>query len=162
MKQYRHRLLCIVFLAFLFVPLFGGRIKAGAETKKPIITVAKRIPGKVTLKWNKIENANCYFVYRSNQKKGSYKKLSTQKGCSFVDKNTREGKEYYYKVKAAVILYDKKGKFKSIAEKISAKQKVYATSKDARVVLLGECYAVGIENWARQFLGNNDYVFGKE
>ncbi len=56
----------------------------------------------VTVKWETVEGASGYYVYRQ-QGDGSYKKLTTVKGeskNSYLDKSAKKGKTYTYKVKA--------------------------------------------------------------
>ena len=58
--------------------------------------------GGVTVKWNKIQNADGYYVYRMNEK-NSWTKIATIKNgntVSFVDKNVVSGKTYKYTVRA--------------------------------------------------------------
>lgn len=56
--------------------------------------------GKIKLTWNKVSNADKYYVYRAGSKNGTYKYLGSATGTSYT--NTGAGAEYtyYYKVKA--------------------------------------------------------------
>lgn len=56
--------------------------------------------GKIKLKWNAIEGAESYEIYRRAGKTGSYKKLATTESNAYTDKDTTPGTVYYYKVKA--------------------------------------------------------------
>lgn len=57
----------------------------------------------ITVKWNKVEGASGYRVYRSTSKSSGYKIIKTitsAQTCSYADKNTTFNKTYYYKVEA--------------------------------------------------------------
>lgn len=57
----------------------------------------------ITVKWNKVEGASGYRVYRSISKSSGYKIIKTitsAQTCSYADKNTTFNKTYYYKVEA--------------------------------------------------------------
>lgn len=76
-----------------------------AETKKKVPAVPKikvTIKGSgLRIKWNKIEGARSYAVYRSYKKSSGYKLL--KKGIKrryYVDKTVKSGKRAYYKVRA--------------------------------------------------------------
>ena len=64
---------------------------------------------KVTLKWKKIPKAGGYQLYRATKKKGKYKHIKSLPAtkASYVDKKTKAGKTYFYKVRAK---YTKSGK----------------------------------------------------
>ncbi len=91
------------------------KIKVGKKSKKASVVVRpKDVSGfKVALSsatsakltWNKTKGANGYYVYRSNKKNGSYKKIAKVKTTSYVNKNLALGAYYYYKV----IAYGNKG-----------------------------------------------------
>lgn len=56
--------------------------------------------GKIKLRWNAIEGAKGYEIYRATSKNGTYKKLSTVTGTSVTNTKATAGKTYYYKVRA--------------------------------------------------------------
>ncbi|MBR5251300.1 MAG: cell wall-binding protein, partial [Oscillospiraceae bacterium] len=56
--------------------------------------------GKIQLKWDAIEGAKEYKVYRSTTKDGEYKLLNTTTGTSLKNTSVNAGETYYYKVKA--------------------------------------------------------------
>lgn len=76
-------------------------VPAPASSK---ITSIKYKAKKVTLKWKKSADATGYYIYRSESKKGEYKKIATVKGAkkvSYTDKKgLKKGQVYYYKVVA--------------------------------------------------------------
>ena len=54
--------------------------------------------GKLYMKWKKVSGAKKYEIYRATSKTGTYKKIKTTKGTSFVDSTGTVGKTYYYKL----------------------------------------------------------------
>ena len=56
--------------------------------------------GLPVLKWDKVENAAKYSVYRSTSKNGTYKKIYTTKYLQYTDKKAEVGTKYYYYIKA--------------------------------------------------------------
>lgn len=61
-------------------------------------TVAKT--GKIQLKWQKVEGASKYEVYRSPTRNGTYSKMFTTANLSYINTGANAGYTYYYKVKA--------------------------------------------------------------
>ena len=56
--------------------------------------------GKTTLTLGKVAGAKKYVVYRSTNAKKGFKQIGTTKKTTYVDKTTKKGKTYYYKVVA--------------------------------------------------------------
>ena len=56
--------------------------------------------GKPTLRWNKLQNAVSYQVYRADSKDGKYVRVFTTKGLTYTHVSAQLDKTYYYKVKA--------------------------------------------------------------
>ena len=56
--------------------------------------------GKPTLRWNKLQNAVSYQVYRADSKDGKYVRVFTTKGLTYTHISAEAGKTYFYKVKA--------------------------------------------------------------
>ncbi len=56
--------------------------------------------GKPTLKWNAVDNAVKYEVYRATSKDGSYTKYYTTANTSYTNTSAVPGTTYYYKVVA--------------------------------------------------------------
>ncbi len=68
----------------------------------PELISAKSSKKGVTAKWEVVNGASGYYVYRK-EGNGSYKKLATVKGgtkYSYLDKSAKKGRTYTYKVKA--------------------------------------------------------------
>lgn len=79
--------------------------------------------GKITVQWNKSEETDGYYVYRSTSKSGTYKKIATIKDSnttSYVDKSGISiGKTYYYKIKSFIKEADINGESASIISDFS-------------------------------------------
>ena len=70
--------------------------------EKPVITikpVGKKGKNQVQIKWKKVTGATKYIIYRSTDKK-KYQEYKIVTATSYIDKSRKEGKNYYYKVKA--------------------------------------------------------------
>ena len=70
---------------------------------KTKIISGKSSKGKVNLKWQKVNGAAGYVVYRSTKKGSRYTKIAEiTKGSTvkYTDKTAKKGKKYYYKVRA--------------------------------------------------------------
>lgn len=67
---------------------------------KPKISIHARSYNKVEIKWEHLEDAEQYEVYRSTSAGGHYEKLYTTLENYCIDTNIKYGKNYYYKVRA--------------------------------------------------------------
>ena len=56
--------------------------------------------GKPTLRWNKLQNAVSYQVYRATKENAEYVRVFTTKGLTYTHVSAQLDKTYYYKVKA--------------------------------------------------------------
>ena len=59
---------------------------------------------QIYLKWNRVGGATGYRVYKSSSRNGTYRyigKTSSNSKTTYIDRNTRAGKTYYYRVKAS-------------------------------------------------------------
>lgn len=54
----------------------------------------------IVLKWEAVPEAESYTIYFSETKGGEYRPVSTVKDTSYTRKNLKNGKKYYFKVKA--------------------------------------------------------------
>lgn len=71
------------------------------DCAKPVVTAGNRAgDGKPVLKWNAVEGAVKYEVYRATSKTGEYKKLTTITGTKLYNTSAVNGTTYYYKVRA--------------------------------------------------------------
>ena len=66
--------------------------------EQPKATVANKTNG-IRITWNEVEGAESYRVYRKVSG-GSWKRLSTEKGTSYLDTTAESGVKYSYRVRA--------------------------------------------------------------
>lgn len=67
------------------------------------VTATKNTYNSIRISWTKTSGATGYKIYRSADKDGTFKLISTVGNVSsYVDKNLTPGKTYYYKVRATV------------------------------------------------------------
>lgn len=71
-------------------------------SKAPVdIRATDGSPGKVIISWDRVEGAESYTLYRTSKPTGEYEMLAEKVvGTYFEDAEVREGKRYYYKVRA--------------------------------------------------------------
>ncbi|MBQ5782619.1 MAG: hypothetical protein IIV99_04440, partial [Oscillospiraceae bacterium] len=80
---------------------FSTVVGRTADLPQPVVTATNiASTGKIQLKWNAIEGAKEYKVYRSTTKDGEYKLLKTTTGTSLKNTSVNAGETYYYKVMA--------------------------------------------------------------
>ena len=73
---------------------------AGAKLTAPVVTLSNvASSGKIKIKWEPVDNAVSYKVYRSLDGE-KWTRLITTKGTSITNTSAVAGKKYYYKVKA--------------------------------------------------------------
>lgn len=73
---------------------------AGAKLTAPVVTLSNvASSGKIKIKWETVDNAVSYKVYRSLDGE-KWTRLITTKGTSITNTSAVAGKKYYYKVKA--------------------------------------------------------------
>lgn len=64
------------------------------------ISQAELKGNKIYLKWNQLDNARGYNIFRSNRKGGGYTFLTTVMGSnSYIDSSIEIGENYYYKIR---------------------------------------------------------------
>lgn len=79
----------------------GNTVSRICKCAQPEITLSNvASSGKLRLKWNSVEGAVKYQIYRAVGKSGEYKLLKTTTKTSFVNSSTTAGTTYYYKIKA--------------------------------------------------------------
>ncbi len=73
-----------------------------ALSKVSLSSVQNREGKKVELNWKKVEGASGYVIYRATSKNGTYEKVKTvsSKNLKWTDSSLKNGKTYYYKVRA--------------------------------------------------------------
>jgi len=80
---------------------FSNWVTRICDLSRPKVKASNRASdGKIRLKWDKVEGASQYIVYRSVKKNGKFKKWYTTKKNYAVNSKAKTGEKYYYKVKA--------------------------------------------------------------
>lgn len=74
----------------------GQKVK---ESAVKILQVKAKKAG-IALYFDKVNAAKGYCIYRSTKEESGYKKIKTVKKSFFIDKTIKEGKNYYYKIRA--------------------------------------------------------------
>ena len=81
--------------------VYSTAVGRTVDLPQPTLTVTNiASTGKIQLKWNAIEGAKEYKVYRSTTKGGEYKLLKTTTVTSLKNTSVNAGETYYYKVMA--------------------------------------------------------------
>ena len=85
----------------------GGKEKDSAiksitcDCARPVVSITTNASsGKPSLKWNAVDGATKYEVYRATSKNGTYTKMYTTTSTSYTNSSAVPGTTYYYKVKA--------------------------------------------------------------
>lgn len=85
----------------------GGKEKQSAiksitcDCARPVVSITTNASsGKPSLKWNTVDGATKYEVYRATSKNGTYTKMYTTTSTSYTNSSAVAGTTYYYKVKA--------------------------------------------------------------
>ena len=68
--------------------------------KAPKLTIGLTAQGKPRLKWNKVEGAEKYVIYRAVGNGGAYEKIFTTSYLTFSNPSAAPGDICYYKVRA--------------------------------------------------------------
>ena len=66
----------------------------------PVVKIALNSDGHPKLTWAAVTGADKYIVYRATSKTGTYTKITTTTGRSYINSNAKSGRTYYYKVVA--------------------------------------------------------------
>lgn len=83
------------------VSAFSNTVNRVRDLKQPVVTLkVDTASGKPKVTFEKISGAEKYYIVRATSKTGTYSKLATITGTSYIDKTAKAGKTYYYKVKA--------------------------------------------------------------
>lgn len=73
---------------------------ATPSLKKVTNVTCSKTSSSVTLKWNKVNGASGYQIYRANKKAGTYKKIATVTTATYKNEKLESGVQYYYKIRA--------------------------------------------------------------
>ena len=71
------------------------------DLKQPVMTLkVDTASGKPKVTFGEVSGAQKYYIVRSTDRNGTYSKLATITGTSYIDTTAKAGTNYYYKVKA--------------------------------------------------------------
>ena len=62
------------------------------------VSQKSRTVSSVTIKWNKVSDADGYYIYRADSYGGSYSRIDRTSSTQYTDKGLTQGREYYYRV----------------------------------------------------------------
>lgn len=88
---------------------------APAVAKVTGVSLKSRAVSSVTIKWNKVSDADGYYVYRADSYGSSYSRIGSTDSTEYTDNGLTQGREYYYRVCAY-----KDGKRGSKSSKLAA------------------------------------------
>ena len=96
-----------------------GRLNAHKTPGKVAISSVSRAgSGKLKITWKKVSGATGYQIYRSTQKNSGYRRIKnlSSKSSSYTNSKLKNGKRYYYKIRAYKSIDGKTyyGKFSNI------------------------------------------------
>ena len=80
-----------------------GRLNAHKTPGKVAISSVSRVgSGKLKITWKKVSGATGYQIYRSTQKNSGYRRIKnlSSKSSSYTNSKLKNGKRYYYKIRA--------------------------------------------------------------
>ena len=82
----------------------NNRATSKAKNERLAVPKIKSIKEKdyhtVLLEWSRSKDGCSYEIYRSENRKGRYKRIATTSKLQCADKNIKAGKKYFYKIKA--------------------------------------------------------------
>lgn len=102
----KHRIISLITALCLIVTLFPAMfMAANADNacKAPKVSISintGKYSGKPQLKWQAVDGAEEYYIYRSTEKDGEFSRTYTTCGCSYTNTLAVPGTTYYYKVAA--------------------------------------------------------------
>ena len=74
--------------------------------------------GKPKVTFEKISGAEKYYIVRATSEKGTYSKLATITGTTYIDTTAKAGTNYYYKVKSVNLDYDKVSSYSNVVNRV--------------------------------------------
>ena len=81
----------------------GVTVRFGNPVDTPDVTIKLNDNLKPVLRWDAVEGANRYYIYRSTSKNSGYKYLTYTTATSFTNTSVEEGVTYYYQVRAVSV-----------------------------------------------------------
>lgn len=95
MKKNWKRSLFLITILTLAVIMTPRRIDAATGMQ---VTAAASSSSKIKIKWNSVDGAGSYVVYRGASAEGSFQKMATTQGTAYSDSSVRPGANYCYKI----------------------------------------------------------------
>ena len=92
---------------------------------------------KIKLTWEKVNEADTYYIYKKNNK-GKFIKIGQTSKLYYMDKSVKKGNTYQYKVAASYTKNDK-----TVKSKLSKSQKITASSIDPNKKMVALTYDDG-------------------
>ena len=86
------------------------QVNSAYVSKLKNLKVSAKSSNFISIKWDKVNNASGYMVYRANKSNGTYSKIATIKNKNttyYKNSNLSSNKKYYYKVRAYKTFLDK-------------------------------------------------------
>ncbi len=74
----------------------------------PVLYVNNYKTKSLKLSWKKVPGATKYVIYRSSSAKGPYKAIISTSKTSYINKNLKKNKKYYYKLRAYKVVDGKR------------------------------------------------------
>ena len=101
MKSMLKRIASVILLAaFACAILPAATVEAAAVGRPKILAVSIEGARALQVQWRKVPGATGYQVFRSDSEAGRYTRVDTVKTNVYTDKKVRNGKVYFYKVRA--------------------------------------------------------------
>lgn len=91
--------------------VYSDEMKVPVMPEAPELSLKTSKTGQASLKWNSVDGASGYQIWRANEKSGTYsiiKTITDGEATSYLNSGLKSGKTYYYKVRAYVELDGKK------------------------------------------------------
>ena len=78
---------------------FSNRVGRMCDLARPVVKISNvAASGKLRLKWEKIDGAVKYQIYRATAENGKYSLMKTVTGNVYTNTNAKAGTKYFYKV----------------------------------------------------------------
>ncbi len=99
---------------------FSGVTACCCKLSKPSVSISgSSSSGKPIVKWETVEGAAKYYIYRSTSKSSGYTRIKTAVSArSYTDTTAKAGTNYYYKVKAIHADTDANSGYSSVVNRV--------------------------------------------
>lgn len=117
-----------------------SKVRGAWSGANPTVTVTGNTATKIEVSWEPISGVSRYDIYRSDTKKGTYKKIGSAEGSetSYIDKKLIMNRKYFYKVEAHIKGYkstSSSGKSKAVGGYPAQSTSITSVSKNAQGLL---------------------------